>query len=136
MSHLEAILAELEAAAGVTALVGTSPPRIWPLKAPQRPVAPFIILTDVSAVPEHTMTGAPAELLENARVQVSIYAGGPGKAGYKTALQVAAAVDDVLGALSRPDLSVVRLNSRGLYDDATELSGVAVDYSVWRGRDG
>lgn len=134
MTHIEAILAELAAAPAVTALVAD---RIWPHRAAdQKPLAPFIILRQVSAVPEHTMDGLPATLLESARIQVSIYAGGPGKPGYKAAHQVAVAVDNVLGELARPELSAVKLGAVDLFDEETELTGVAVDYSVMRGRDG
>lgn len=130
MSHITAIRTELAANAAVTALVDT---RIYGSKAPHkrdRADGPFVVLTLVSAVPDATHSGLPSELMEDARVQVDCYSD-----DYDEAEDVFAAVDDVLGALARPDFAAVRDTRRDLWEDETHLHRVSVDYLVLRGRD-
>jgi hypothetical protein len=121
-TFVELLRAQLVADAAVTNLVGQ---RIYPQVAPQGAAAPFVVLTVVSDVPASTFTGAPADLLRSARVQVDSYA-----TKYLDAHQVADAVDLVVAALSRPDLSAIRENSRDLYDDEAQLHRVSSDYAV------
>lgn len=128
MTHLQAVRDILLAAPAVTALVGT---RIYPSIAPQGVARPFVVLTLVSGVPNHTHDGLPAALLESARVQVRSY--GPEYVAIHT---VADAVDDVLGALKGPTPapSATRENSQDGYEDETSLHYVSADYLVMRPR--
>jgi hypothetical protein len=126
MTHVQAIRDVLLAAPAVTALVGS---RIYPSAAPQGCARPYIVLSQVSAVPNHTHDGQPDDLLEAARVQVASY--GP---EYAATHAVAKAVDVVVGALSgpSPSPSAIRDNQRDTYEDATSLHGVLTDYLVQR----
>lgn len=126
MTHLQAIRDALLADAAVAALVGT---RIYPSVAPQGVVRPFVVLTGVSAVPYHTHDGAPADLLEAARVQVRAY--GP---EYVAIHDVAKALDDVIGALEGPTLSATKETEMEGYEDEAALHFVSADYLVHRGR--
>jgi len=127
MTHLQAVRDVLLASPEVVALVDA---RVYPLVAPQGVARPFVVLTLVSAVPYHTHTDVPADLLEAARVQVRTY--GP---EYVAVHAVAKAVDDVLGALSGPVLSATRDNQSDGYEDETSLHFVTADYFVHRSRD-
>lgn len=125
-SHLEAVRAALLADVAVTALVAD---RVYPLQAPQNPTLPFLVLTQVSDVPASTFTGAPAGLLSAVRMQVDAYA-----ERYAEAHELAAAVDDCLGALSGTPISAIRENTTDSRDDGTELYRAGGDYLVARER--
>lgn len=123
MTTLEAIRAELVAAAGVTALVGQ---RLYPMLLPQGATLPAIVLTAVSDVPLNAVEGLPAERLREVRLQVDAYA-----TTYLVAHQVAEAVNLVVAALNRHDLSAQREGSEDLYDDEAQLFRVSADFTVW-----
>lgn len=124
MTHQEAIRAELVAAPTVTTLVGT---RIYPSKAPQGVVAPFVVITTVSSVPQNAMGELANTRLRVARVQIDCYA-----KGYVDVHAVADAIDNVVANLAREDLTAVQDTSSDLYDDETELRRVSTDYFVAR----
>ena len=124
-TFVEKVRAELLAASPLTNLVGE---RIYPVKAPQAAVAPFVVLTVVSDVPEDSFTSTTDEALRSARMQVDSYA-----IGYLDAHAVAKAVKNVVGNLARSDLCGLYLTARDLYDDETELRRVSADFSVWAG---
>ena len=126
MTHLQAVRDALLADVVMSALVGT---RIYPSIAPQGVARPFIILRLISAVPHHTHDGAPSDLLEAARVQVDCY--GP---EYATVHALASKVDDVLGALSGPEISATRESAADGYENETSLHLVSLDYFVQRRR--
>jgi hypothetical protein len=123
VTHLEAIRAVLGRST-VFDLVGGA---IFPLTAPQGLSAPYVVITTVSAVPTPTFEGAPANLLETARVQVDAYS-----KTYIEAHTIADAVDAAIGGLADAGLSAVRVNQTDLYDDETELYRVSTDFSVLR----
>jgi hypothetical protein len=124
VTHLQAIRDALLAASGVTDLVGT---RVYPSVAPQGVARPYVVLTLVSAVPYHTHDGLPSALLEAARVQASSYG-----EEYAATHAVAAAVDDVVGALTGTTLSATREIMLDDYEDETALYVVRADYRVHR----
>jgi hypothetical protein len=126
VTHLQAVRDALLATPEVVALVGD---RIYPSVAPQGVERPFVVLTLVSAVPNHTHTDAPADLLEDARVQVRVY--GP---EYVATHAVSTALDDVLGALSGEPVSATKDNEQDGYEDETALHYVSADYFVHRTR--
>jgi hypothetical protein len=124
VTHLQAVRDVLLAAPSVTALVES---RVYPLMAPQGVARPFVILTIVSAVPEHTHDGLPADLLEAARVQVDAYG-----TEYNATHAVAKAIDDVIGALTGTTLSATRESMQDEYEVPTSLYRVRSDYLVYR----
>lgn len=121
MTTIETIRAELAANGTLTGLVGT---RIYPQVLAQEATVPAIVLSVISEVPQNTLTGT-TERLRMSRVQVDCYA-----ATYLGAHQVADAVDVVLSALMRHDLSAQRENFQDIYDDAAQLHRVSADYLV------
>jgi len=125
MTHVQVIRDALLATPAVTSLVTD---RIYASVAPQGCARPYVVLTLASAVPAHTHDGLPADLLEQARVQVASY--GP---EYAAIHAVAEAIDEIVGALSGPSPapSATRDNMRDMYDDETSLYVVAADYMVW-----
>jgi hypothetical protein len=122
MTHLEAVRAALIANSALTGLVGQ---KVYPAVAPQGVVAPFVVITTISSVPQNSMTGGPANRLRIARVQIDSYA-----PTYLQAHQVADAVDAVVADLSAEDLSAAQESSADLYDDQTQLRRVSTDYLV------
>jgi hypothetical protein len=126
VTHLQAVRDVLVADATVTALVDS---RIYPQVAPDGVARPFVILRLVSAVPYHTHDGAPADLLEAARVQVDSYG-----TEYAATHTLASAVDDVVGGLVGPTLSATRESLTDGYEDETALFFVRADYFVHRTR--
>lgn len=127
MTHIEALRAELVASPAVTALVGLSPSRIYPVVAPQNVGVPFIVMTVVSSSPVEALHMLAEDRTQIARVQVDSYA-----KGYVDAHQLADAVNAVLANLSRADLNVRHEQSADLYDDETQLRRVSADYVVAR----
>ena len=121
---LETLRTRLLADAPVAALVGT---KVFPLVIPQGEQPPAVVLTVVSDVPATSLTGDPAELLREYRVQVDTYS-----KRYADAQQLAAAVGLVLGRLAEAELSANRESARDLYDDETQLYRVTADFFVWQ----
>lgn len=122
-SVIESVRALLVADATVSGLVGA---KVHAMIAPQREQAPFVVIRTVTAAPINTLTGAPAELLRNTRLQIDSFA-----ADYKSAIALADAVEAVVAALQSPELSAMRIDGRDLYEDETQLTNVSRDYSVW-----
>lgn len=122
MTTLETIRARLAADATVEELVED---RIYPQVLPQGSTMPAIALTVIDEMPINALTGDPATRLKRARVQVDCYA-----ETYLKAHDVAMAVDNVISALSDPDLSAYRESSEDLYDDETQLYRVSSDFLV------
>lgn len=133
MTTLEVVRGELVGDAGVTALVPAA--RIYAGKAKQSTAFPYIVITVVSDVPEHTLTGSIATTLRGARVQIDAYARDTAtKSGYRLAGEISQAIEDAIGDIATPTLSVILENVRELYDDETESHRVSADYSVYRAR--
>lgn len=124
MTHVEAVRTELLAAAAVTALVST---RIYPGKAPEQAVRPFIVMRVISDVPDNVHGGSPSTRLRDVRLQIDCYA-----VMNLAANAIATAVDDVVGALARHDLSAQRLNQREFFEEETKLHCVSADFLVQR----
>lgn len=122
MTHLEHVRVALSADAGVTALVGT---RIYPVRAEQETLRPYIVLTTVSLDTDETLTGTVATSLKPARIQVDAYA-----ETYKGAHALADAIDAAIGDIARPEMSIVKGAEQDLYDDETELRRVSMDFFV------
>jgi hypothetical protein len=128
MNTGEVIFGVLSADPSVAYLVGT---RIYPNVAPQgpRPTDSYtaIVYQVISDVPQNAFTGDATDRLRNARVQIDCYA-----RQYKDVQAIADAVDKVISALSRPDLSAWRESSRDYYDNEAQLHRVSMDVNVWR----
>lgn len=125
MTLLETIHGLLVANAGVTALVGSSPARIYLQLADQGAAAPRLVLTLVTDLPENSLDGGADDRLRVATVQVDSYA-----RGYRQAHELADAVNAVLAALVGSDLSATLEIEQDLYDDETSLHRVRQDYRV------
>lgn len=124
MTTLEHVREKIVANSAVTTLVGT---KVYPQKAPQGTVVPYIILTVVTEVPQNSFSGEASTRLLIARVQIDSY----GKS-YAEAHQVADAVDEVVANLSFPEISAFRETSDDLYEEETQLHRVSADYMVSR----
>jgi hypothetical protein len=127
MTLLEQIHAALVANAGVTALVGAgAAARIFPGIAEQGAERPYVVLTDVTDLPENSLDGGPADRLRQAVVQVDCYA-----IEYRAAKGLAKACTAVLAALSDPDgLSAVEVDARYGYEDVAKLHRASADFAV------
>lgn len=68
----EALRARLVAVAGITALVGSSPARVYPVKLPQSATLPAITYQRISTVRENAMGADPG--IARARFQVTSWA--------------------------------------------------------------
>jgi hypothetical protein len=121
---IQAIRDELVADATVTNLVAQ---RIYAQIMPQGVVLPAVLLTVISETPENSVDGSPSSRLVSSLVQADTYA-----KGYADARALADAVVNVLGGLSRPDLSGELQTTRDSYDDETQLHRVSVDVLIWR----
>lgn len=119
---LQTIRDRLVANTGVTSLVAQ---RVFPNRAEQGAAAPFVVQSVISEARQNTFTGTT---LNRQRLQVDCYA-----KKYLEARAVADAVDAVVSALDLPDLSAWRVGARDLYDDATQLHRVSIDFAVWVG---
>ena len=122
----EAVYSALSADGTVSGLVGT---RIYPNVMPEGSDLPAVVYSVISDVPENSFTGAYADRLRGARVQVDCYAR-PSTAGgaYRQAETLAEAVDACLTS----QLTCWREVSRDLYDDVTQYHRVSIDFAVWR----
>lgn len=118
------INAELSAVDGITAIVST---RIYPNKAPQGALAPFIVYSIVSEIPENSLNGLTATSTSESRVQLDCYS-----KRYLEAHQIALLVEETLSDINRSDFGAWKTNQRDLYDDEAGLHRVSIDMSVWR----
>lgn len=121
-TFIQLVRDQLVAATAVTDLVGQN---IFPGLVAQGTPAPFVVMTIVSDLPINSADGTVETRLRNARVQLTAYA-----KTYAEAYQVAAAVTAVVGNLGAADLSAYEDARRDVYDDATQLHGVAIDFTV------
>lgn len=126
MSALTEVLQELRASTRISGLVGQ---RMHPLFAPQDSPRPYVVLTEVSDVPEHTLDGLAEDHLRDVRLQVDAYA-----ETYLGAEAIFEAFQVVLGNLHRPHLSARVLDVRRLRDDETGLYRCSADFGVSLGR--
>lgn len=127
MATLEtAIVAELLATAGVTAVVGQ---RIWWQVAVQATSSPYIVLDAVSKRPVHDMGGAGG--LAQARVSASCYAGTYANAK-AAAAAVLAALDRRRGTIQGVAFGAILSESEedAGWDEATKMHVVTVDFRV------
>lgn len=125
----QAILNELAGTAGLTAIVGQ---RIYYVKAPQDVTVPYVVLFKVSGVREHSHDGASG--LGNPRFQVSCFA-----ETYYQAKQIAQQVQSALQGFSgtmggeggTPVGASFYANEMDIYEEATKLYHVALDFMLW-----
>lgn len=101
--------------------------KVFPNVVLQNIAPPYVVYSEISAVPENSLAGASADRIVGSRMQFDCYA-----KTYGAAKALADAVAAVIANLSRPDLNAWLDASRDLYDDATELHRVSADFSVWR----
>ena len=87
----EALFSRLSGVAGVTTLVGSSPCRIYPDEAPQKPTLPYVVYFRVGSERPHAMVADTT--IRRARFQFNCYAS---KSDDARAL-----ADAVIAALSR-----------------------------------
>jgi hypothetical protein len=129
-----AIRGHLLATAAVTALAGT---RVYVLKAPQKPGAPYVRVMLVSDIGETHLRGA--HQMRRSRVQIDI-GGTEGETTYGVIDALASAVDAALMGEpftdpgSPPSLRVVAVSvDRRTFYDAEELRLLRFiqDYIVW-----
>lgn len=126
----EVIRSLLVADAATAAIAGA---RVYPNELPQNATLPAIVYTVVSAVPENSFTGLVATTTKDHRVQIDCYARPTQAAGaYDLAHSLAEAVSNVLGDLSRSDLTGSLENERDLYDNVTQYHRVSLDFAIWR----
>jgi hypothetical protein len=112
----------LAADAGLVALVVD---RIYPIKAPQNPVAPFVVWQRISAQPFSTHSEATGNQYD--LVRVSIYAD-----TYEGADAVADACYDALDniPLSTGDSPTFKTRADIGFDDAVELHRIDLDFLI------
>lgn len=106
----------------IAGLVGD---RVHPEPAPQGSPAPLIVMRVISDVPLNDL-GGNASGRHNAIVQVDAYA-----VRLSEARALAAAVHQVLGARTAPELLSSRIGRRDTYDDEAALHCVSSDFSMW-----
>lgn len=123
MSPGEAVRLKLIADPAVTALVGT---RYYPNRLPQNAVLPAVVYFEVSNVPVTTFDGDAATRITNIRLQLDVY-----DDDYADTKEAARLIDLVVSNLRSTALKADRLDSRDLYEDATRLHRVSMDFSVW-----
>lgn len=124
----QAILTELGNAAALVTLVST---RIYYVKAPQDVATPYIILTKISSVREHSHDGSSH--LAKSRFQLSIFA-----ETYKEVKDIAVQIQAALQAKSgnvgdSPYVAVGSIfyeDETDMYETDTGLYHTAVDYMV------
>jgi len=124
VSPVQAVREVLIATSGVTAIVST---RIYPGRAPDRALPPFIVLTGVSDEPQSTFEAETDETLVNTRVQIDCY-----DKQHDDAHDLAKLVRRALESYDAADgLRALKLDSRDLYDDDIQAHRVNMDFSIW-----
>lgn len=124
MTTGEAIVAALAANPAVVALVGA---KIFPNVAPQGTVAPWVVYSVISDIPENALTGDASTRIASIRLQVDAYS-----KTYLGAHAIADAIDQALTQLLPPELAVWREVSRDLYDNEAQLHRVEAEFFVQR----
>jgi hypothetical protein len=105
----------------IGAIVGD---RVYPVAAPDSPVAPYATYQRVSAVPQNVMAGnGGANPLINTRLQIDVYATTYGEAQDK-----AQAIRDALRGWG---IQNVTNSEQDLYEDDVKLHRVMIDISTW-----
>jgi len=125
----QAILKELLADSGITALIGE---RLHYVKAPQDVAKPYVVLLKASGPREYSHDGASE--LARPRFQFSCFA-----TTYYQAKQIAEAIRSVIEAFSGTMGgdggvevgSCFYINESDIYEEDTRLFHVAVDYLIW-----
>lgn len=124
MTVIEAIRSELLLDATVESLVGS---RIYPIIMAQSAAYPAVVMTVVSDFPANVLGGTATDRFSTVRLQVDSYAD-----TYVEAHRLADAVDAVISALGRPELSAQREHARDDFDVEEDKHRVIAEYSVWR----
>lgn len=137
MSGPNAIRKVLLADANVYALIGgATAGRVYPVRAPQAPELPFLVVTQIAATRVEHQPGTPAGLLE-AVVQVDIFdedtesASGVDDARALAAL-VRQALDGYQGTVSPYVIQGILIDGEfEQWEEAVELYRVVQTYRVW-----
>lgn len=110
--------------AAVTALVGTSPVRVYRSDyAPQDTPRPYVTWSTISAVPAQ---GFDLPDIDNARVQVNCFADtSPARDALAKAVQV---------AMENGGVNVMISDNGDSYDQPTNLYRQSMDFSLWVNR--
>ncbi len=126
MTFAQQVFAALSTDPALARLVGD---RIYPNLLPQECLQPAIVFYVLNDTPENTLTTKVADTAKNAQLQVDVTS-----PDYDQAATVALVTAGVLGDLANPSpgLSANLESSRELYDNATQLHRVSMDFNVWR----
>lgn len=120
------IFTRLSADVPLRALIGAPPDtRVYPQVLPQGEVRDSVVFNVITDVPQNSLLGYTSGL-RSVRVQLDCYAG-----QYRAAQLLANAVQAVLGSVISGPLKSVQVDRRDLYDDATRLRRVMLDYQMW-----
>jgi len=125
----QALMTYLLAQSGITSLVGQ---RIYFVQAPQDTETPYIVVTKVSGVREHSHDGSSH--LAHPRFQFSVFA-----TTYSSAKSIASALQTALQGYSgtmggESGVSVGATfyeNEMDFYETESQLYHVPVDYIIW-----
>lgn len=95
--------------------------RMYPLVAPDSPVAPFIVYQNINNSPEVCLDGNIP--ISNTRMQIDIY-----DKSYAGVKAIKAAMD---AAMQGASLRNVPLNGNDFFEPSVKLYRVQQDYSIW-----
>lgn len=122
----EALFTRLSTFAGITALLST---RIFPLRAPDQLVVPFIVYQKITGNREQSHTGSSN--LANPRFQVSCW-GSTYASAKAVSRQVVLALDAFKGVVSGVDIQFSDIESEvDTFDEDTKLYRVLLDVIFW-----
>ena len=124
----QALLTELLAFTGLTTLIGE---KIYYVNAPQDVIAPYIVMTKISSVREHSHQGSSG--LATARFQFSIFSTTYYEAK-QIAEQIQLAIDgknEIIGTSPGVQAAILYENETDFYEpDPVNFFHIAVDYFV------
>ncbi len=118
----------LAADAGVSALVAA---RIYPLWAPQKPTAPYVVYSRINTERLHHLSGSSA--LANPHFQFDVFAETFADM-VAVAAALRAALDNYSGGMGSPVLtvgSVMVVDERDTFEPDTGLYHDQLDFSIW-----
>ena len=102
-------------------LTGLVSGRVYPMTAPDSPVAPFIIYQNITNSPENTLSdGIP---INNTRMQIDAYA--------KTYADVKILAASIQSTMQSASFTNILSTNQDLYEQEVKLYRVQMDYSIW-----
>ena len=128
----EALIDLLKGHAALTAIIGTSPARIYWMRAPQNTVRPYVVMQVISSIPDVAHSG-PTGIIAS-RVQIDIYGD-----TYGAAKAVARAITGRLSGFRGLRLSITfdgifKAGERDDFEDSAstdKLFRTSMDFFVW-----